>query len=152
MSKWLEPVVYATDWKCGNILLPPKTIACPAEDSGTTGSGDIAKKTKFFKRSNTDDEQAEETPNAACAKYIKDKRDEEPASNVIKPIQGRQSVARVSAAMNHEIFYDTASKSGLFALGAQHGVGLLLFSMSKHIIDGYLGSRDYWRVGSGCRT
>jgi len=42
--------------------------------------------------------------------------------NIITPVPGQQAVARVSAATVNEEFYEAADKSGLFTMGAQHGV------------------------------
>ena len=54
--------------------------------------------------------------------------------NVITPTAGQQAVARVSASQYHEKFYEEAAKSGLFPMGAQHGVcshrGLFVISLT----------------------
>jgi FAD binding domain len=126
LGSWLEPVVFAPSWKCGDNLIPPKTVACAAEDSADR----MSRKLKFFKRDGKIDS---ETPAADCKRLLREKRDEEPATNVIKPVTGKQAVARVSAAMSHEVFYDAADKSGLFVMGAQHGVSAIQFTRQQII-------------------
>ncbi|KAF1810030.1 FAD-binding domain-containing protein [Eremomyces bilateralis CBS 781.70] len=67
MSQFNENTVFATSWKCGDVLTPGASV------------------------------------------------------NKITPVPGEQAVARVSASMYHEKFYEEASQSGLFTMGAQHG-------------------------------
>ncbi|KAF1984467.1 hypothetical protein K402DRAFT_422971 [Aulographum hederae CBS 113979] len=145
LSGMVEPIVFAPSWKEGDVLTPPATTACPAGNGSEMAMGPSLKpkKYRFFRRHGPgDEEEGEEEAEAPpasgegsageCAKLIRrsllkkrhgpgEEGAETDAYNVITPVPGQQAVARVSAAIVHEVFYLAADKSNLFVMGAQHG-------------------------------